>query len=140
MIWMDPWTTRDPCWFRSENSLLIAAVLLIVVFRRSALSRGLEQVGLGISVLELGVALILLALSQGVGSTVVARGTWWMRSVGRCSYEIYLTHMFVVFALFGLFKTPVTLLFCATILLSALLGEAAARLYSEPPNMRLRRC
>src|SRR3954470_2352249 len=30
MIWIDPCLTLDPCWFRSENSLLIAAVLLMV--------------------------------------------------------------------------------------------------------------
>ena len=68
----------------------------------------------------------------------------WLRSFGRLSYEIYLTHMFVVFALFGLFKSAglslgaVPVLFVSVILISGLLGELIARFYSEPLNRRLR--
>jgi len=129
---------------RSMMALGSAAVLLIVVFRRSALSRGLEQVGLGISVLELGVALILLALSQGVGSTVVARGTGWMRSVGRCSYEIYLTHMLVILGLMPFITTSkpegagIAAWYAALLLSSVALGWAVHHVYSEPLNRALR--
>jgi peptidoglycan/LPS O-acetylase OafA/YrhL len=56
-----------------------------------------------------------------------------------------LTHMFVVFAFFGLFKAVgkelcvVPLLFVAVILASGWLGESTARFYSEPMNRMLRR-
>jgi peptidoglycan/LPS O-acetylase OafA/YrhL len=46
--------------------------------------------------LELGVALIVLAFAGGVGEALAARYTGWIGSAGRWSYEIYLTHMFVL--------------------------------------------
>ena len=57
---------------------------------------------------------------------------------------MYLTHMFVVFVLFDLYKTAnlslgaVPVLFISVILISGLLGELAARFYSEPMNRRIR--
>jgi peptidoglycan/LPS O-acetylase OafA/YrhL len=65
-------------------------------------------------------------------------------TLGRRSYEVYLTHMFVVFALFGLFKSAgkaigaVPVLFISVILISSLLGELVARVYSEPMNRLIR--
>ena len=65
--------------------------------------------------------------------------------MGRYSYEIYLTHMFVVFTVFDLFLhagkpmrgVPVFVHFA--IVVAALLGAAVANLYSEPANRFLRR-
>ncbi len=65
--------------------------------------------------------------------------------MGRYSYEIYLTHMFVVFTLFDLFlhagkpMRGVPILFVFAILFAALLGAGVANLYSEPANRFLRR-
>jgi len=64
--------------------------------------------------------------------------------LGQRSYEIYLTHMFVVFAFFHLFLMAgkpmrgVPALFATVILFAALLGELVARFYSEPMNRWLR--
>ncbi len=64
--------------------------------------------------------------------------------MGRYSYEIYLTHMFVVFTLFDLFlhagkpMRGVPILFILTVLVAALLGACVANLYSEPANRFLR--
>jgi len=64
--------------------------------------------------------------------------------MGRYSYEIYLTHMFVVFTLFDLFlhagkpMRGVPILFVFAILFAALLGAGVANLYSEPANRFLR--
>ena len=64
--------------------------------------------------------------------------------MGRYSYEIYLTHMFVVFLLFDLFLRAgkpmggVPVLFVSTILLAGLLGAGVANMYSEPANRFLR--
>jgi peptidoglycan/LPS O-acetylase OafA/YrhL len=66
-------------------------------------------------------------------------------NLGQRSYEVYLTHMFVVFAFFQLFliagkpMAAVPLFFIATVIISGLVGEAVARLYSEPLNRRLRK-
>ena len=64
--------------------------------------------------------------------------------LGQNSYEIYLTHVFVVFGLLSLFLKagkPLSLVavyFVGTVLISGLLGAAVARLYSEPMNRLLR--
>lgn len=66
-------------------------------------------------------------------------------NLGQRSYEIYLTHMFVVFALFDLFvraaspMAAVPVLFIAVIAISSLLGRLVAEFYSEPLNTGLRR-
>jgi len=73
---------------------------------------------------------------------MTARPLLWL---GQRSYEIYLTHMFVVIGLYVLFtrlgapSIGVPALFVATVLLSGLLGEFVARCYSEPMNRHLRR-
>jgi len=65
--------------------------------------------------------------------------------VGQRSYEVYLTHIFIVIGLFHLFVAAgkplhaVPALFVGVVLLSGMLGEIAARVYSEPLNRRLRR-
>ena len=67
-----------------------------------------------------------------------------MRWFGRRSYEVYLTHMFVVMGLWHVYVaggTPaagVAVLFVAVILLSGLMGEFVARYFSEPMNRYLR--
>jgi peptidoglycan/LPS O-acetylase OafA/YrhL len=64
--------------------------------------------------------------------------------LGQCSYEVYLTHMFVVFTFFAIFKKygspiwSVPLLFVATIVVSAAAGDIVARFFSEPLNRMLR--
>jgi peptidoglycan/LPS O-acetylase OafA/YrhL len=105
---------------------------------------GLALYGLNVTLLELGVALMLLALGSGVGNRTLSSGTSWLRSIGRASYEIYLFHMLVVLFLLALFKklhAPVATIpfwYVAMLLLSILLGLLASRFYSEPLNYRLR--
>lgn len=134
---------------RVMMALGTAAVALIVVFRSLALTQGLHELGLGVSALELGVALILIALSHGVGSTLLARGTGWLRGVGRSSYEIYLTHMLVILGLIPVIRglTPAgstpeaawIVSWYAVLLASSIaLGWLVHRLYSEPLNAALR--
>ncbi|MFT3897552.1 MAG: acyltransferase [Thermomonas sp.] len=72
------------------------------------------------------------------------RGLGWLRSLGRASYEVYLGHMFVVFAAVGLFRRfggdvhsgawwfPPVVLACWA------LGAAWARWYSLPCERALR--
>lgn len=64
--------------------------------------------------------------------------------MGQYSYEIYLTHVFVVFSLLGLFLRagkPMSLVpayFIATVLISVALGVLVAKAYSESLNRFLR--
>jgi len=101
-----------------------------------------ERTGLDMTVLAIGTCLTIIG----------AAGTQWkaplvlspLLRLGRNSYEVYLTHMFVVFSFFGLFVRAgkplhaVSFLFLGVILMAGLLGELVARLYSEPMNRLLR--
>jgi peptidoglycan/LPS O-acetylase OafA/YrhL len=118
-------------------------VLFILGLSNQARAWGLERSGLDMTILAIGSCMIIAA----------AAATRWksprlilpLITLGRRSYEVYLTHMFVVFALFGLFKSAglplgaVPALFIGVILISGLLGELVARFYSEPMNRRIRR-
>ena len=103
---------------------------------------GLERTGLSMTVLAIGTCMLIAAAVE----------TKWraprmlspLLAFGRRSYEVYLTHMFVVFACFDLFISAgkpmrlVPLLFVAAIVVSGVLGELVARWYSEPVNRWLR--
>jgi peptidoglycan/LPS O-acetylase OafA/YrhL len=103
---------------------------------------GLPRLGLDMSVIAFGTCLVMASVAQAPHRLPITfRPVLWL---GRRSYEIYLTHMFVVIGLYALFTrigTPsgaVPALFVATILLSALFGELVGRFYSEPMNRHLR--
>ena len=103
---------------------------------------GLDRIGLDMTIVAAGTCLIAVAAAQS--GHVAPHFTAPLLLLGRRSYEIYLTHMFVVFALFQLFLDSgkpigaVPALFLISILISGLLGETIARFYSEPLNQRLR--
>jgi peptidoglycan/LPS O-acetylase OafA/YrhL len=65
--------------------------------------------------------------------------------LGQRSYEVYLTHVFVVLGLFHLFTAPnhpmkaVPALFIGAILLAGVSGELVARAYSKPANRWFRK-
>lgn len=72
------------------------------------------------------------------------RGFGWLRSLGFHSYEIYLTHMFVILSAVALFKAAGAnmqfgyLWYVPSILLAWLLGMAVARYFSVPADRALR--
>src|SRR6185437_15997260 len=93
--------------------------------------------------LQLGIALMLVAFGGGVGSTAMAKGTRWLRIVGRCSYEIYLFHMLIVLGLIAIVRqlhvTGAFALWYAVMLGGSILsGYLIALGYSEPLNRRIR--
>lgn len=72
-------------------------------------------------------------------------GTGWLQSYGRLSYEIYLTHAFVVLTVVRIFRMSHTglrwglLWFPPTILLAWALGWLVAKYYSAPCEQAMRR-
>jgi peptidoglycan/LPS O-acetylase OafA/YrhL len=117
---------------------------IVVVLQNQDAHVFLSRFGLNVTVLEAGIAMVLVAFGSGVGNEALSRGTRWLREIGRCSYEIYLFHMLVVLGLIGLIKRmqpPMKMIpmwYIAMLLLSVFLGYAVSRLYSEPLNRRLR--
>lgn len=98
-------------------------------------------------VLAISTLCLLLASRQrqSHGSLPPMRGLGWLRSWGRLSYEIYLSHMFVVFAVVRLFKLSGAdirwglLCYPPTLFLCWLLGAAVERWLSTPCERWLRR-
>jgi peptidoglycan/LPS O-acetylase OafA/YrhL len=104
---------------------------------------GLPGLGLDMTIIALGTCLVMATVAQAPGRLpMTARPLVWL---GQRSYEIYLTHMFVVIGLYVLFtrlgapSLGVPVLFVVTVLLSGFLGELVGRFYSEPMNGHLRR-
>jgi peptidoglycan/LPS O-acetylase OafA/YrhL len=122
----------------------IGLVMLVFVlgFSIQAYHWGFGRTGMDMTVLAVGTCLVIITAAQ----------TQWkspkilepLLTLGRNSYEVYLTHMFLVFTCFGLFLqagSPMRLVpvfFLMVIIGAALLGAAVARFYSEPVNRRLR--
>ena len=119
-----------------------AIVTLSLIFSWQLYSNWLGQTGLNFTVLGVGTCMFIAATAQTQWKTPLLFKP--LMKMGQYSYEIYLTHMFVVFGLFGLFlelgkqMRLVPALFVATILVAAVLGAAVAHLYSEPMNKYLR--
>ncbi|HEY6621286.1 MAG TPA: acyltransferase [Steroidobacteraceae bacterium] len=117
-------------------------VLFILGLSRQARAWGLERSGLDMTILAVGSCMVIAVAAQTRWKS--PRVFLPLITLGRRSYEVYLTHMFVVFALFGLFKSTgrslgtVPVLFISVVLVSGLLGELVARFYSEPMNRMIR--
>jgi peptidoglycan/LPS O-acetylase OafA/YrhL len=133
--------SRRAIWFLgSAGSAIVAGSL---IFSWQAYVGWPGRTGLNMTILGVGTCMFIAATAQ----------TRWRSprlltpflKIGQYSYEVYLTHMFVVFGFFGLFlktggRMPlVPVLFVTTIVVASLLGAAVSGLYSEPMNRFLRR-
>ena len=118
-------------------------ILFCVGVSDTAAARGLAGSGLDMTILAIGTCMVMAAAAQSRWRSPRVLGP--LITLGRRSYEVYLTHMFVVFALFALFRSArlplgaLPLLFIGVLLASGLLGELVARSYSEPMNRLIRR-
>ena len=141
----------------SQASLCLTAAgagAMILILGFSTDGDVLQRSGLGMSVLAFGTCLVIIAAAHsGRMAASALRPLSWF---GRRSYEVYLTHMFVVLGLWHLYVASgipvasgvpgagtaptvgVAMLFAAVILLSGLMGEIVARYFSEPMNRYLR--
>jgi peptidoglycan/LPS O-acetylase OafA/YrhL len=127
---------------RTLGSVGIVLLVIVLCFSIKLEKWGLARAGLDMSIVAVGTCLIICAVAQ----------TGWhsprfmspLLRLGQHSYEIYLTHMFVVFALFRVFVVfgkpmkIVPVLFVLVVLVSGFTGEVVAGFYSEPMNRWLR--
>jgi peptidoglycan/LPS O-acetylase OafA/YrhL len=120
-----------------------ALLLFSLCFSIRAYMWGLGRNGLNMTILALGACMVIAAAAQSrwQAPRILAP----LLQLGRRSYEIYLTHIFIVLGLFTLFLAAgkplkaVPALFLTVILIASLLGELVARAYSEPLNRWLRK-
>lgn len=121
-------------------------VVLIFVFRGFVYKTGIVDLGLNITMLSLGISLILFWMHENhsSGNEKDYKVFRWLRHMGVYSYEIYLTHMFVVIFGVQVFKDlsldviwliPYSLLL---IVISYVLGKTIFHKFSEPINIWLR--
>jgi peptidoglycan/LPS O-acetylase OafA/YrhL len=132
--------SRSELWILGGAGATI--VTLSLIFSWQTRRDWLGQSGLRMTILGIATCMFIAATAQ----------TQWkaphilspLLKIGQYSYEIYLTHMFVVYTFFDLFVRAgkpmrlVPVLFVFTILIAGLLGAAVASLYSEPINRFLR--
>jgi len=121
----------------------IALLIFNLCFSIRAESWELGRYGLNFTVLALATCMVIAAAAQTKWRSPRVFTPFLL--LGHRSYEVYLTHMFVVFGFFHLFLLAgkpmwaVPLLFLTVILLASVLGELVARFYSEPMNRWLRK-
>ena len=125
----------------------LAATVLVIVLRSTTQALGLADTSLNITLLEAGIACLLIAFQSGFGNRISATGTALLRLCGAASYEIYLSHMFIVltgtawfFSRYGAQaqRSLVFATYAAMLALCVLLGWLVSHLYSEVLNRRLR--
>lgn len=120
----------------------VAFLVFILCFTNCADKLGLGRTGLDMTIVAIGACLVAIAAAQGQWRAPAILKPLCL--LGQRSYEVYLTHIFVVLGLFALFVAEgksismVPVLFLTTILVSGGLGELVARFYSEPVNRRIR--
>jgi peptidoglycan/LPS O-acetylase OafA/YrhL len=122
----------------------VGTTLLVftLCFSLRAEAWGLERTGLNMTMVAVGACMVIAATTQTNWKSPRVMSP--LLTLGRRSYEVYLTHMFVVFGLFQVFTligkpmNAVIPLFIVVIVIAGLLGEAVAGLYSEPMNHLIR--
>ena len=123
---------------------MIGAIIVAcsLIFSWQSYTGWLGRTGLNMTVLGIGTALFIIATTE----------THWrspgflspLLRIGQYSYEVYLTHMFVVWAFFALFLKAgssiglVPVLILSTILVAGALGFLISRFFSEPLNRKIR--
>ena len=120
----------------------VALLVFSLCFSLTSDAWGLGRTGLDMTVVAVGTCLVIAAVAQS--GWKAPRMIAPLLRLGERSYEVYLTHMFVVFWAFGLFVRAgkpmwaVPGLFLGVIVVAGLLGEVVARFYSEPLNRLIR--
>ncbi|MCR6480404.1 acyltransferase [Variovorax sp. ZS18.2.2] len=126
-----------------QRLMLLSGIVLSVTvfcFRKEVFQLGLTRFSLQVTLLELGIALLLVTSHWRPWRWCGIAATAPLRWFGRNSYEIYLTHMFVVIPGAWLYQQAgvpaawIPLWFMATVAASGLLGQAVAQFFSEPLN------
>ncbi|HEX3007872.1 MAG TPA: acyltransferase [Bacteroidales bacterium] len=135
-----------------EAHLLIVAVIgwvlfaAVIFFRKWVYATGVTSIGLNISFLAIGMAMILIWMQKryDLGRQTFAKHTGFLRFLGRNSYEIYLTHMFVVIAFVHIYDSLklrvewAWVLYIAVIVVSGVFGNVVAVYFSNPFNKFIR--
>ena len=120
----------------------VTLIAFILGFSEAARGLGLTGVGLDMTLIAVGACLVIAAVAYSSPRLPAAFAP--LQWLGRRSYEIYMTHMFVVIGFFVAFTAigsphgGIYAMFAIVIVVAAATGELVARCYSEPMNRYLR--
>lgn len=120
-----------------------ALIVFTLCFSVQGYKWGLGAIGLNFTILAFGVCLAITAASQSKWQAPNVLKP--LLILGQRSYEIYLTHMFAVLALFAAFVHlgkplgSVPILFVSSVVFAAGCGWIVAAVFAEPMNLRIRR-
>ena len=133
---------------RAAFVLLVAGaglVLFVCYFRSAVNALGLYRSGLYVTVLSVGTAAVLVAVAAVPSCTRMTDHALFapLRVLGEHSYEIYLSHLFVILPAMPVWKrfaapSLIPPFYLAVLVGSALLGALLAKAYSKPLNAALR--
>ncbi len=120
--------------------------LVMMIFKFWIYSIGLMNMGLDVTLLTIGTALILIWMQKRFvsGRQSPSRFTGLLRFLGRNSYEVYLTHVFIVLLFVKGYNAMKLsgewewLLYITVVIISGILGLMVARYFSNPLNILLR--
>jgi peptidoglycan/LPS O-acetylase OafA/YrhL len=132
--------SRMALWALGTVGTILLAFSLCFSLRAEAWA--LERSGLNMTILAVGACMVIATTTQTNWKSPRVLSP--LLTLGRRSYEVYLTHMFVVFGLFQVFTrigkpmSAVIPLFVVVVVIAGFLSEAVARLYSEPMNRLIR--
>jgi len=132
--------TRHALW--ALGTLGSGLLIFCLCFSIRAEAWGLGRTGLDMTILAVGACMVIAAAATTEWRSPRVLSP--LLRLGQHSYEVYLTHMFVVFVLFRLFLVAgkrmslVRALFVVVIIVAGLFGEVVARFYSEPLNRLIR--
>jgi peptidoglycan/LPS O-acetylase OafA/YrhL len=107
---------------------------MVFFFRHFVYTIGISKVGLNVSLLELSIALILIALYKNTYKLNRLKVLSWY---GRNSYEVYLAHMLLITGI-AWSSLPLWVAYPIGIVGSGVLGAFVAKYYSEPLNRKIR--
>lgn len=124
--------------------ILFASVMLL---RPTLYQIGLSKIGLNFTMLSVGTALLLVSwwhdASSGRNRSII--GLSFIADMGKHSYEIYLSHMFIVFGGVSIFESvnnsndaSIYLLYASVLILASIADKLLARFYPDPLNKYIR--
>jgi peptidoglycan/LPS O-acetylase OafA/YrhL len=121
----------------------LAIVIGLLAFSGFPFLFPLGATGLEETLLAIGACMVIIASARTQWECPAVLRPF--RRMGQRSYEVYLTHMFVVFGFLHVFLAIgkpmwfVPVFFIATIIVATILGDLVASLYSDRMNATLRR-
>lgn len=124
--------------------ILLVSVML---FRSPLYQIGISKIGLNFSMLSIGTVLLLVSWwhEASSGSNRNIKGLSFIADMGKHSYEIYLSHMFIVLGGVSIFEsinngsdTGVYILYASVMILASIVGRLLARYYTDPLNKYIR--